>query len=149
MLLLGHAFGQGQVKPVEAKVKAISDFSLRTCKRQLMQFLCMVGYCRKFCDNFSVIPEPLTNLLSKQTKFIWTNDCQKAFNIHVLKATLKNEQVLLSPNFAKELKMAVDVSDTAADSILTQDDGNGVDHPVSSFSKRFSKHQNNYSTIEK
>ena len=28
-----------------------------------------------------------------------------------------------------------------------QEDGNRVDHPVSSFSKKFNKHQKNYSTI--
>ena len=30
-----------------------------------------------------------------------------------------------------------------------QEDGNGVDHLVSYFSKKFNKHQKNYSTIEK
>ena len=30
-----------------------------------------------------------------------------------------------------------------------QEDGNGVDHPVSYFSKKFNKHKKNYSTIEK
>ena len=30
-----------------------------------------------------------------------------------------------------------------------QGDGNGVDHPVNYFSKKFNKHQKNYSTIEK
>ena len=30
-----------------------------------------------------------------------------------------------------------------------QEDDNGVDHPVSYFSKKFNKHQKNYSTIEK
>ena len=147
LTFLGHVVGQGQVKPVEAKVKAISDFLVPTCKRQLMRFLGMAGYYRKFCDNFSVIAEPLTNLLSKRTKFIWTNDCQKAFDI--LKAILKNEPVLLAPNFAKEFKLAVDASDTGAGSVLMQEDGNGVDHPVSYFSKKFNKHQKNYSTIEK
>ena len=107
----------------------------------------MAGYYRKLCDNFSVIAEPLTNLLSKRTKFIWTNDSQKAFDI--LKAILKNEPVLLAPNFAKEFKLAVDVSDTGAGSVLMQEDGNGVDHPVSYFSKKFNKLQKNYSTIEK
>ena len=147
LTFLGHIVGQGQVKPVEAKVKAISDFPVPTCKRQLMRFLCMAGYYRKFCDNFSVIAEPLTNLLSKRTKFIWTNDCQKAFDI--LKVILKNEPVLLAPNFAKEFKLAVDASDTGAGSVLMQEDSNGVDHPVSYFSKKFNKHQKNYSTIEK
>ena len=64
--LLGHVVGQGQVKPVEAKVKAISDFPLPTCKRQLNRFLGMVGNNRKFCDIFFVIAELLTNLLSKR-----------------------------------------------------------------------------------
>ena len=144
---LGHVVGQGQVKPVEAKMKAISDFAVPTCKRQLMRFLGMTGYYRKFCDNFSVIAEPLTNLLSKRTKFIWTNDCQKAFDI--LKAILKNELVLLASNFAKDFKFAVDASDTGTDSILMQEDVNGVDHPVSYVSKKLNKHEMNYSTIEK
>ena len=147
LTFLGHIFGQGQIKPVDAKVKAISDFPVSTCKRQLMRFLGMAGYYRKFCDNFSVIAEPLTNLLSKRTKFIWTNDGQKAFDI--LKAILKNEPVLLAPNFAKEFKLAVDASDTGAGSVLMQEDSNGVDHPVRYFSKKFNKHQKNYSTIEK
>ena len=85
----------------------------------------------------------MTNSLSKRTKFIWTNDCQNAFDI--LKAILKNEPVLL----AKEFKLAIDASDTGADSVLMQEDGNGVDHPVSYFFKNFNKNQKNYSTIEK
>ena len=90
----------------------------------------------------------MTNLLSKRTNFIWTNDCQKAFDI--LKAILKTEPVLLAPNFAKKkFKLAVDASDTGAGSVLMQENGNGVDHPVSYFSKKFNKHQKNYSTIEK
>ena len=133
LTFLGHVVGQGQVKPVEAKVKAISDFSVPTCKRQLMRFLDMAGYYRKFCDNFSVIAEPLTNLLSKRTKFIWT---KKAFDI--LKAILKNEPVL-SSKFCKEFKLAVDASDTGAGSVLMQEDGNGVDHLVSYFSKKLKR----------
>ena len=94
-----------------------------------------------------ISPSLLTNLLSKQTKFDLTNNCQKSFNI--LKAILKDEPVLLAPNFAKEFKLAVDASDIGAGSVLMQEDGDGVDHPVSYFSKKFNKHQNNYSTIEK
>ena len=89
----------------------------------------------------------MTDLLSKRTKFIWTNDCLKAFDI--LKAILKNESVLLAPNFANKFKLAVDASDTGAGSVLRQEDSNGVDHRVSYFSKKFNKYQKNYSTIEK
>ena len=44
--------GQGQGKPIEAKVEAISDFPVPTCKRQLMRFLGMADYYRKFCNIF-------------------------------------------------------------------------------------------------
>ena len=66
----------------------------------------------------------------------------------VFKAILKNASVLLVPNFAKELKLAVDACDTDAGSVLLQQDSNSVD-PVFYFSKQFSKHQRNYSTVEK
>ena len=64
--------GHGQVKPVEAKVEAISDFPIPSGKRQLMRFLGIARYYRKFCINFSIIAEPLTNLLGKRFKFVWT-----------------------------------------------------------------------------
>ena len=138
---------QSQVKPVEAKGEAISDFPVPTCKRQLMRFLGMAGYYRKFCHNFSVIAEPLTNLLGKRTKYVWDNDCRKSFD--KLKAILKSAPVLLAPNFDREFKLAVDASDVGAGSALLQEDENGIDHPVCYFSKKFNKHQRNYSSIEK
>ena len=45
--------------------------------------------------------------------------------------------------------MAVDASDVGAGSVLLQEDDNGVDHPVCYYSKKFNKHQINYSTVEK
>ena len=58
LTFLGHIVGQGQVKPVKAKVEANSDFPVPTGKRQLICFLGVAGYYRKFCNNFSVIAEP-------------------------------------------------------------------------------------------
>ena len=112
-----------------------------------MRFFGMAGYYRKFCTNFSVIAEPLTNLLGKKVKYVWTGDCQKSFD--KLNAILKSAPVLLAPSFNKEFKLAVDASDVGAGSVMLQEDGNGVDHPVCYFSIKFNKHQRNYSTIEK
>ena len=144
---LGHFVGQGQVKSLEAKVNAISEFPVPKCKRQLMRFLGMAGYYRKFCKNFSGIAEPLTNLLKKSTKFKWNDKCQDAFDR--LKAILKSALVLLAPDFDKCFKLAVDASDVGICAVLLQEDNNGIDHPVCYFSKKFNKHQKNYSTIEK
>ena len=147
VVYLGHVVGQGQVKPIDVKVKVITEFPEPTTRRQLMRFLGMAGYYRKFCKNFSLIAEPLTNLLKKNVKFIWDEKCQKSFD--KLKAILKNSPVLLAPNFEKEFKVAVDASDIGAGAVLLQEDIDGVDHPVCYFSKKFDSHQKNYSTIEK
>ena len=112
-----------------------------------MRFLGMAGYNRKLCNNFSVIEEPLTNLLGKRVKFIWTDNCHKSFE--KLKAILKSAQILLAPSFDKEFKLAIDASDVVAGSVLLQEDENGVDHPVCYYSKKLNKHQRNYSTREK
>ena len=111
-----------------------------------MRFLRMTGYYRKFLNNFSIVAQPLTNLLGKRVKFIWTYACQKTFD--KLKAVLKSAPVLLAPSLDKEFKLAVDVSDIGADNVVLQDD-NVVDHPACYYSIKFNKHQRNYSTIEK
>ena len=38
---LGHIVGQNQRKPIDVKVKAISDFPVPSCRNQLMRFLGM------------------------------------------------------------------------------------------------------------
>ena len=112
-----------------------------------MRFLGLAGYYRKFCYNFSEITEPLTNLLKKGKQFVWNDRCQNSFE--TVKAILMNTPVLLAPDFNKPFKLAVDASDIGAGAILVQDDNNGVEHPVCYFSRKFNKHQKNYSTIEK
>ena len=44
LTLQGRVVSQGQIKPIEAKVKAISDFPPPTCKTQLMMCLGMACY---------------------------------------------------------------------------------------------------------
>ena len=53
---LGHVVGQGQVAPVSSKVEAIARFPVPIDKRDLMRFLGMAGYYRKFCHHFSSNP---------------------------------------------------------------------------------------------
>ena len=57
---LGHVVGRGGIKPIHAKVEAIMNFPRPSSKNQLMSFLGMVGFYRKFCKNFAVVAEPLT-----------------------------------------------------------------------------------------
>ena len=89
---------------------------------------------------------PLTDLLKKSCKFVWNEICQNSFE--TIKAMLSNAPVLLTPNFGKPFKRAVDASDVGAGGVFLQEDENGVDHLVCYFSHK-NKRQRGYSSIEK
>ena len=147
MIYLGYVVGQGNIAPIEAKVKAIIELPVPSSKKALMRFLGMAGYYRKFCKNFSVVALPLTNLLKKKVNFIWSEACNEAFNN--LKAILWSAPILKAPDFNKEFRLAVDASDYGAGAVLMQCDEEGIEFPVCYYSKKFNVHQVNYSTIEK
>ena len=146
VVFLGHVVGQGKVAPVSAKVEAISKFPPPTTKKQVMSYLGMVGFYRKFCPNLSTIAAPLTNLLQKKVKFNWTKDCQEAFE--KLKGLLISAPVLSTPDYSSPFIIHVDASDVGAGAVLLQK-FNEVLHPISYYSAKFKKYQRNYSTIEK
>ena len=77
---LGHIVGQGQVRPLDAKIQTIAKFPIPTTQKELARILYMAGYYRNFCLNFSEIASPLTNLLSKKVKFVWTDNSELAFS---------------------------------------------------------------------
>ena len=45
---LEHVVGQGKVSPVNVKTDVIVDFHIPTSRREVMRFLGMAGYYRKF-----------------------------------------------------------------------------------------------------
>ena len=144
---LGHVVGRGLVSPVMAKVEAIANFPVPTDQRQLLCFLGMAGYYRKFCHNFSTIAEPLTALLKKGTKFVWSSACQNSFE--KIRLILLSKPVLMAPDFWKPFKLFVDASDVGIGAVLIQEDSQGVDRPVCYYSQKLNGHQRNYSTSEK
>jgi hypothetical protein len=144
---LGHVVGNGQVRPVAAKVEAITNFPPPQNKKGIQRFLGMAGYYRKYCENFSSVVSPMTDLLKKNVHFKWDDKCQEAFE--KVKGMLVKEPILVMPDFEKQFKLLVDASEIGAGAVLMQEQSTGIDHPVLYYSKKFNKHEKNYSTIEK
>ena len=143
---LGRVVGQGQVRPVDAKVTAVVQYPAPTTKKELMRFLGLVGYYRSFCSNFSTVVAPLTDLLKGRAKFVWSFHCQSAFEN--VKSLLCSAPVLAAPRLCELFKLQVDASQVGAGAVLLQE-VDGIDRPVCYFSKKFNSYQLNYSTIEK
>ena len=144
---LGYVVGHGTVAPPDAKVKAICEMTHPKTRKEVRRILGMAGYYRQFIMNFSDVVAPLTDLLKKDRKFMWTPDCDDAFQM--LKVILSSSPLLAAPNFDKPFKLAVDASNLGIGAVLIQDDCDNVERPVSYYSKKFNKAQLNYSVIEK
>ena len=139
VVFLGHEVGQGEVAPIASKVEAILKFPPPGDKREVMRFLGMAGYYRKFCYNFSVVAKSFTTLLQKQQKFMWSKECQQAFE--KIKSLLLSAPVLKAPDFDKSFKLQVDASDVGTGAVLLQEGLQGIDHSVCYYSHKFNSHQ--------
>lgn len=144
---LGFVVGQGQVSPPTAKVDAIVHFPTPQRRKDVQRYLGMVGYYRRFINNFSEVTTPLTNLLCKGEQFVWSEACNEAFDM--TKKVLSSYPVLRAPDCKVPFQLSVDASNNGAGAILLQEDSSGVAHPVCYFSRKFNPAQKNYSVVEK
>jgi hypothetical protein len=92
--------------------------------------------------HFGILSKPLTNLLKKNSLFIWTVDHENAFQ--ALKSALCQSPVLALPNFAKPFSIETDASDAGVGAVLMQDG-----HPLAFFSKAQGPRSRGLSTYEK
>ena len=130
-----------------AKISAVLSYPVPTSRRELRRCLGMAGYYCFFCKNFSVVVHPLTSLCSTRIPFVWSTECQYAFE--AAKSLLCSAPVLAAPNFFRPFKLEVDASASEAGAVLIQDGEGDVCHPVCYFSVKFKRHQLNSSTIQK
>jgi hypothetical protein len=144
---LGYVVGLGTVQPPDSKVEAIKNFLPPCTKRDVRRFLGCIGYYRRFLKNFATVVSPLTELLKKERKFVWTSECEDSFRL--AKEILVNYPIMLAPNFNEPFILATDASNVGAGAVLLQEDNQGIEHPVCYYSKKFNNAQKNYSVVEK
>jgi hypothetical protein len=76
---LGHVISLEGIVVDPDKVQDVLDWKPPTSVTQVCSFLGLAGYYRRFIPNFSKIAKPITELLKKGTKYIWSEDCDDAF----------------------------------------------------------------------
>jgi hypothetical protein len=101
------------------KVKDVFDWKPSMIVTQVRSFLELTGYYRMFILNFSKISKPITELLKKGTKYVWSKDCDDTFQ--TLKKFLAISPVLEQPNIAKSFDVYCDASSTGLGYVLMQE----------------------------
>lgn len=146
LIYLGHKICQDGVRPDPSKVAAVQNFPTPKNQTQVKSFLGLSSYYRKFILNYAKIAQPLTNLLKKDVKFHWNDNCQESFE--KLKHTLVNPPLLQYPDFSQKFNLTTDASQYALGAVLSQGPI-GKDLPLSFASRTLNKAERNYSTIER
>jgi len=72
---LGHVFSNGEIAVDPSKVKDVLDWKPPTDVSGIRSFLGLAGYYRRFIEGFSKLAKPMTALLEKNAKFVWSDKC--------------------------------------------------------------------------
>ena len=136
---LGHVVSGNGVAVDPSKVAAVTEWETPTTVGEIRSFLGLAGYYRRFIENFSKIAKPMTELLKKEKKFVWTDECEASFQ--ELKQRLVTAPVLTLPDIHKDFQVYCDASRQGLGSVLMQEG-----KVVSYASRQLKNHEHNYPT---
>jgi hypothetical protein len=115
------------------------DWKSPNSVHQICSFLGLAGYYRRSILYFSRIAKPITELLKKGVKFVWSEKCEKAF--HTLREHLTTAPVLAQPDNTKPFDVYCDASCTGLGCVLMQDN-----QVIAYASRALQPHAQNYPT---
>ena len=112
---LGHIISAERVAADPDMTKVISNWPTPTDKRHVQQFLGLVNYYRQFINKLFI---HLHRLTEKNTTFLWSTLCQKAFN--ELRRCLVSSPIFVFPDYSRQFSLDTDASLSGIGEVLSQ-----------------------------
>ena len=134
---MGHVISEGGVSVDLGKVRDVLEWEAPQNVSEIRSFLGMAGYYRRFIEGFSKIARPMTKLLEKGSRFVWTVECQASFDD--LKKRLTSAPVLIMPGVQKSFSVYCDALRQGLGCVLMQEG-----HVVAYASRQLRKLEVNY-----
>ncbi|GJX42103.1 reverse transcriptase domain-containing protein [Tanacetum coccineum] len=145
-IVLGHKISKKGIEVDKAKIDVIAKLPHPTTVKGIRSFLGHAGFYRRFIQDFSKISRPMTHLLEKNTPFIFSDDCIRAFQ--TLKDRLTEAPILIAPNWDLPFELMCDASDFAIGAVLGQRHEKHF-WPIHYASKTLIEAQTNYTRLNK
>ena len=123
------------------KVEAIKTWPIPKKLVEVQEFIGFLNFYRRFIEGFSQVARPLHNLTKKDTKFLWDNKCQVAFD--ELKEWITSTPVLTMAWDEGLMKIEADTCQFAVRGILSQEQ-EGIFRPIAYYSKSLNDTERNY-----
>jgi hypothetical protein len=136
---LGHVLSAEGIAVDPSKVESVTKWEQPLNVTDIRSFLGLAGYYQRFIENFSKIAKPMTELLKNNTKFEWSEACEKSFQ--ELKTRLTTAPVLTLPDIKKDFMVYCDASKQGLGCVLMQEG-----KVVAYASRQLKKHEENYPT---
>jgi hypothetical protein len=77
---LGHVLSEDGILVDPTKVQEVLDWKAPILVHEVQSFLGLAGYYRRFIPDFFKITKPMTRLLQKDERFVWTLECEATFH---------------------------------------------------------------------
>nr|GEU45858.1 reverse transcriptase domain-containing protein [Tanacetum cinerariifolium] len=144
-IVLDHKISKQRIEVDKAKVDLITKLPHPTTKG-IRSFLGHAGFYQRFIKDFSKIATPMTRLLEKDTPFIFSKECVKAFQ--TLKRKLTEAPILIALDWDMPFELMCDANDFAIGAVLGQHQDKHF-RPIHYASKTMTEAESNCTTTEK
>jgi len=134
---LNHILSEDSISVHPSKVQEVLDWKALTSVHEVRSFIGLAGYYRRFIPDISKIAKPMTKLLQKDVKFVWSQECEVAFA--ALRHLLTTAPVLAQPDIEKPFNVFCDASGTGLGCVLMQEG-----RVIAYASRPLRKHEANY-----
>jgi len=111
-ILLGHHISPNGIEVDPSKVTIIQRLPTPHKQSDIRIFLGHVGFYKRFIKDFSNLVAPLFTLLSKNAKFCWSIDFQRA--VYNIKEKLIKTSIFRRPGWDIPFQIHIDSSDSAS-----------------------------------
>ena len=142
---LGYIVSERGIEIDPDKFRAISEFPRPHDLKSLMRFLGLCSWLHNFIPSMAEICEPLNNLKRKGVPFVWSEDCETAFN--KLKAMIVNSVALSIPDESLPYEIHCDSSGIGIGAALVQI-VNGKRKVIQFASRPLTRAERNWSVTE-